>query len=102
VEDPEEMMIGEEPLISPDYYRYKTVMYDNRGNVLGYALECEDSDLDICIFKGAYKEPFKPYIDKKIDKILSTVKCSTTRIILINENCGTEHIIMNFTDSTRR
>ena len=95
IEEPIE--IKEESLISPDFSLYKTKITDNKGNILGYALECDEGELDICIFLAVYKGMTKLYIDKKIEEILSKSKCATQRVVLINERLGIEKIPTNYT-----
>jgi hypothetical protein len=90
-------MIREEPLISPDYPRYKTIMLDGGGNLIGYALECEDNDMDVMVFSRFYEGSMRHYIDEKVEEILEKSRCVTRRFMLLNENCGTERILFNYT-----
>lgn len=73
------------------------MILDGEGNLLGYALECEDSDMDVMIFSRSYKGPIKPYIDVKVEEILDKSRCVTQRFMLLNDNHGIESIVFNYT-----
>jgi hypothetical protein len=77
---------------------------DQQGGsvTIGYALECNDRDMDICINEGFYRGGLKDAINEIVDKILGNGDYCTQRVLLVNGGGGITRVLQNFTGRQKR
>jgi len=96
------MPLSEEaiPYFPPHFHKARIKL--PTGEIVGYALECADSDMDACIFERHYRGGLKDAIDGKVGEIMRAGNYCTKRMLLINDNGGIVRVLGNFTGKQKR